>query len=101
MTAALDSIIRRVPGARPRAVEGRFTKVASNQVRTFAPPGHFYSPIPSDADIDRVSAAQGKDVWTIPGIDLQESGQLALLDELSSSRRKSLASQGFVTPFSS
>jgi hypothetical protein len=47
------------------------------------PPGHFYSPYPSieeiRADADRIWAARAN----LPGIDLRESEQLALLGELS------------------
>lgn len=47
------------------------------------PPGHFYSPIPALADIrrheDRVFDTSSRE---IPGVDLNESGQLRLLDEL-------------------
>src|SRR5262245_40597097 len=46
----------------------------------FAPPGHFYSPIPSQADIDAVARRTGAD--ELRGIDLREPAQLALLDEL-------------------
>jgi hypothetical protein len=47
-------------------------------------PGHYYSPIP---DIEDVKAGEGK-IWRrenskeIPGIDLNEPGQLQLLDQL-------------------
>lgn len=47
------------------------------------PPGHFYSPIPDVAEIrrneDRVFAAASRE---IPGVDLNESAQLALLAQL-------------------
>jgi len=49
----------------------------------FVPPGHFYSPIPS---LDEVKAQEAKLFGNcpavIPGIDLRESEQLALLGEL-------------------
>ena len=49
----------------------------------FAPPGHFASPVPSLDDV-RAQATRifGPPPRTIPGIDLDEAGQLALLDEL-------------------
>jgi methyltransferase family protein len=51
--------------------------------KLWEPPGHFYSPIPALADIrrneHRVFAASSRE---IPGIDLNESGQLGLFEEL-------------------
>ena len=46
----------------------------------FVPPGHFYSPIPSDEDIARHRSFD----WApagIPGVDLRDEAQLALLEE--------------------
>jgi hypothetical protein len=47
------------------------------------PPGHFYSPIPSMADVDR-HAAKLFDTSSsdCPGVRLNETAQLALLDQL-------------------
>lgn len=42
-------------------------------------PGHYYSPIPSGADVDRARARADRAPRTLPGIDLREPGQLALL----------------------
>ena len=51
--------------------------------KTWVPPGHFYSPYPSRDEVARRAAAifdrSGRDV---PGIDLNESRQMALLEEL-------------------
>lgn len=51
---------------------------------SFAPPGHYYSPLP---DYDFVQAHYdglvSRAPRTLPGIDLNEAGQLALLQELS------------------
>lgn len=51
-----------------------------DQARQFVPPGHFYSPIPSlpqvRADEARLFGAPPR---TLPGIDLREADQLALL----------------------
>ena len=47
----------------------------------FVPPGHFYSPIPSFDEVERESARLfGHVPRTIPGIDLRENEQLALLE---------------------
>jgi Methyltransferase domain len=63
--------------------------VAANNVATddpflrFAPPGHFYSPLPSTGEIEaqahRLFAESPN--W-IDGVELRETSQLALLDEL-------------------
>jgi len=50
----------------------------------FAPPGHFYSPLPSPEELERDSPRLfGVPPPTVPGIDLNEASQLALLDEFS------------------
>ncbi len=47
----------------------------------FAPPGHFYSPIPSLEDVRKREAQLFRiPSRSIPGIDLNEDAQLALLD---------------------
>lgn len=50
--------------------------------RTWVPPGHFYSPIP---DLEEIRAREGSIFQVqkeLPGIDLNEQGQLQLFDEL-------------------
>jgi hypothetical protein len=47
----------------------------------FAPPGHFYSPIPSIDDIDRL-AERTVPSDVVPGVDIREAEQLALLGQL-------------------
>lgn len=46
------------------------------------PPGHFYSPIPSLADVHRRDAEIFAVPDVIPGVDLNEGGQLSNLHEL-------------------
>ncbi len=69
----------KIPAVRARADELARARHAAR----FVGPGHFYSPIPSDADIARyaapLAAARPR---TLPGIDLNEAGQLALLEEI-------------------
>jgi hypothetical protein len=59
--------------------------VAAREAFRFAPPGHFYSPIPSAEEVgrnaQRLFAARPLE---LPGIALNESGQLALLEKLKS-----------------
>jgi len=50
----------------------------------FAPPGHYYSPFPDIADVcARQEGLLDRAGSDIPGIDLNEAGQLILLDEFS------------------
>jgi hypothetical protein len=46
----------------------------------FMPPGHFYSPIPSLRDLQASRGTIFENTREIPGVDLNEGGQLALLD---------------------
>jgi len=54
-----------------------------DEARQFVPPGHFYSPIPSLRQV-RANEARlfGARPRALPGIDLRETEQLALLHEL-------------------
>ena len=59
----------------------------SNPFLTFAPPGHFYSPIPDIDVVDRYKATIfNLDTTTVPGIDLQVPRQLALLESFAAYR---------------
>ena len=58
-----------------------------NPFLTFAPPGHFYSPIPDIDVVDRYKATMlNLDTTTVPGIDLQVPRQLALLESFAAYR---------------
>jgi hypothetical protein len=48
----------------------------------WVPPGHFYSPIPAPADLDRDATRIFASPATLDAIDLNEAGQLAWLDDL-------------------
>jgi Methyltransferase domain len=51
--------------------------------KQFVPPGHFYSPIPSQAEVKRREAViWGPKPRELASIDLNEQGQLLLFDEL-------------------
>lgn len=50
----------------------------------FAPPGHFYSPIPSLSDIEDKKAVLWSRPENIPGINLNPTKQLALIEKLGS-----------------
>ena len=58
------------------------THVGSSLLAAF-PPGHYYSPIPSRADIDRWALARWHQTPdALAGVDLNVAGQLALLERL-------------------
>ena len=53
------------------------------QAFKFVPPGHFYSPMPSQEDVNRDAVRLfGAPSRTIPGIELNEAKQLALLEDI-------------------
>ena len=84
-------VLRRIAAWRDAAVElqtvraDRDRLVAHYESRLFVMPGHFYSPLP---DIDDLELRHDEVFRTgrvsLPGVDLNEDGQLALLDELAS-----------------
>jgi Methyltransferase domain len=47
----------------------------------YVPPGHYYSPIPSAADIDSLARRVNR-IDLVPGVDLREADQLTLLENL-------------------
>src|SRR5712692_5985289 len=46
------------------------------------PPGHYYSPIPSLSEVRARAAAIFATPRLVPGVDLREADQLALVEEL-------------------
>lgn len=54
---------------------------ASAPLVEFAPPGHYYSPIPSTEDIEE-RGRRAVSTVDLPGLDLREREQLELLEEL-------------------
>lgn len=73
----LSSLARKLPGISEIIKERDALRRGSG----FVPPGHFYSPIPSFDEVERESARLfGHVPRTIPGIDLREDEQLALLE---------------------
>src|SRR5262249_17728484 len=78
----LKSLVELATSGRARRRLRNATLVLRNsRFLDFAPPGHFYSPIPSLEDIQRDDAAIfGTVPRDIPGIDLHEAEQLQLLD---------------------
>lgn len=76
----LRDALRRVPGltAANRAVRVTSSALRSRFLSAY-PPGGFYSPVPAEEDIPPSVPKSGK---TIPGIDLRDREQLALLDAI-------------------
>jgi predicted O-methyltransferase YrrM len=78
--------LQHVPGFRvlSGALRRRYDQFGSNQFLLFAPPGHFYSPLPNMLEMDRNRTTLFDcDVKNIPGIDNHEEDQLALLEKFS------------------
>jgi hypothetical protein len=79
VAATLKSIVKRLPIIKEIVSE-------RDELRRhygFVPPGHFYSPVPSLKEIRRDEAKIFENIpHHIPGIELHESEQLKLLEEL-------------------
>lgn len=65
----------------PLAVENARLRAELAKWRGFHPPGHFYSPLPDQAEVAEAMARGGFGP-PFGGIDLNESGQVALLERL-------------------
>jgi hypothetical protein len=57
-------------------------RIAGDSRVLHVPPGHPYSPIPSPEDVERAAARAETATRTLPGIDLREEEQTALLRRL-------------------
>jgi len=69
------------PGVARRFVETRRQGELVATPASFVPPGHYYSPTPSNDDIEEFGR-RVTPVGPLPGIDLNEEGQLTILREL-------------------
>lgn len=72
MKKSIDSVLTLTPYTR------NFLKFRTH----FAPPGHYYSPIPDVAEIEKNEARISEKKRELPAIDLNEKGQLELLEKL-------------------
>ena len=79
----MKSIVRRLPYVGQVFLERDELKAELTRYKTWVPPGHFYSPIPSLTEIrsceGRIFQSSEK---TILAVDLNEAGQLELFDTL-------------------
>ncbi len=82
MMKQLKKLLLRVPVVNAYIVEHDNLIRERDTFTRFVPPGHFYSPIPSIVEVmkdrERIWSAPPS---SLPGIDLNDAGQLALLDE--------------------
>ncbi len=65
-----------------RVRAGLAARIVRDRRTLHVPPGHHYSPIPSPEDVARAERRAAEAGPALPGIDLREAGQLALLAEL-------------------
>jgi predicted O-methyltransferase YrrM len=86
MHPRVESLLRLLPFHRRVAKENDRLRAALAELRAaqsdwarFFPPGHFYSPLPSRAEVAEAFARGGFGP-PFPGIDLNEAGQLARLE---------------------
>src|SRR5262245_34559226 len=83
LITGIKSVVKNLPGIRDIVAERDQLRSELLALARFAPPGHFYSPIPSLEEIRRdetsIFAAKPREV---PGVNLRELDQLTLLEEL-------------------
>jgi predicted O-methyltransferase YrrM len=82
----VPSFVKRIPGYRrlSDALRRRYDRYGWNPFLDFAPPGHFYSPLPDMNFVDRHKATLfDRQAQGIPGIEINAEEQLALLAEFS------------------
>ena len=83
MTGGLRKTLARAARRLPLLREVAAAREAAREAPQFVPPGHFYSPIASLAEVRRDhSRVFGAPTRSLPGIDLNESEQLDLLARL-------------------
>jgi predicted O-methyltransferase YrrM len=79
----IRNLLRRSRWVRELEAERDRLRTEAARPRTWVPPGHYYSPIPSAEELrPREHELFGPPPTTLPGIDLREAQQLALLQEL-------------------
>ncbi|MDQ1713254.1 MAG: hypothetical protein QOE45_2704 [Frankiaceae bacterium] len=78
LAAEVGDLRARLAAAEQEAADAR----AAVAVCGIFPPGHFYSPIPSRADLETYADLIWRERTELPGIDLRAAEQLALLPRL-------------------
>jgi predicted O-methyltransferase YrrM len=79
MSSALRKFLRLFPSFRKLEAENARLRADHEAWSKFFPPGHFYSPLPSHEEITEAFARGGFGP-PFPGVDLNETGQLARLE---------------------
>lgn len=80
------SFLKHLPGYRQlsNALHRRYDRYGSNPFLRFAPPGHFYSPLPDIQLVDRYKETLfDRRMKSIPGIENHAEDQFTLLDKFS------------------
>lgn len=78
---SLESILRQFRYVRRLERENARLREEAGEWRRFSPPGHFYSPLPSAAEVEEAYARGGFGP-PFAGIDLREDAQRQLLEQL-------------------
>jgi hypothetical protein len=78
---AFDELVRRVRAHAPVVLRSRHDEFVRNY-RTWFPVGHFYSPYPDVADVEKRAGTLFDDDAPLPGVDLRDAEQLDLLEIL-------------------
>jgi hypothetical protein len=82
MKKIIKDIAKRLPLIRELVEERDQLKKELSQLNRFAPPGHFYSPLPSLVEIKENEGRIFQNISRhVPGIDLNEEEQVRLLNE--------------------
>jgi hypothetical protein len=77
----MKKLLKKLPGIRNIIQERDRLNRLVHRYEQFGKPGHFYSPLPSVAEIEQeADRIYGKPKRTIPGIELNESKQLELYE---------------------
>jgi predicted O-methyltransferase YrrM len=80
------SFLKYIPGYQPlsNAFRQHYDRYGSNPFLEFAPPGHFYSPLPDIQFVDRYTATLfNRQMKSVPGIEIQVEDQLDLVAKFS------------------
>ncbi|MGA9768676.1 MAG: class I SAM-dependent methyltransferase [Blastocatellia bacterium] len=79
-------LLKQIPGYSRlrRALRRRYKRYGPNPFLRFAPPGHFYSPLPDIEFVNRYQTTLfNRQIQSVPGIDCNIEEQLALVEKFS------------------
>jgi hypothetical protein len=81
----VKGLVRSVPATPPEPPAAAPAPPAPQPARppgSWVPPGHYYSPIPAEQDIEEFARRRPR-LEPLPGVELHETEQMALLEQLS------------------